>query len=375
MRVRVLSLVSIILLAARAMPAQEPVLDLSDPPLLEIGVVEGEEPYQLYGAVSSARLADGGVVLLNAGTQEIRYFDAEGGFVRTAGGRGEGPGEFLTPVRLYPLANDSIVVFDRASQRLSLVGPDGDFVRSIPFELTGEPAYPLDTWLYGRYWIEGPVDQSGRENARRSLDALPPLPDGELFRYVHVDRWGRSWIRGSVDGEVGRRPWLVYDGDGSLLARVEMAPTFEIHQVGPNYLLGRARLELDVEVVRVRELDLSPGTLAAYRTSQSLNGPAAGEEADESAGLPPEKMAAIRSSLRVLMMSQESFYADNRTYAGPGDHLTFEAPEGIQLKIVHGDPWGWAGAVVDVESDVMCGVGVGLYVPPGWREGRVLCSR
>ena len=49
---------------------------LSEVPLLEIGVVEGDPVYQLHEAVSSVRLPDGRVAVVNAGSQEIRFYSA-----------------------------------------------------------------------------------------------------------------------------------------------------------------------------------------------------------------------------------------------------------------------------------------------------------
>jgi len=40
-----------------------------------------------------ARLADGGVAVADGGSQEVRFFDADGDFVRSVAGPGGGPGE------------------------------------------------------------------------------------------------------------------------------------------------------------------------------------------------------------------------------------------------------------------------------------------
>ena len=63
-------------------------------PLMSIGVLEGEEPYMLHWAFNSVRLSDGRIVVVNAGTQELRMFDESGTHLLTWGGSGEGPGSF-----------------------------------------------------------------------------------------------------------------------------------------------------------------------------------------------------------------------------------------------------------------------------------------
>ena len=51
---------------------------LSDEPLVDIGVLEGESVYQLHQVRGALRLSDGRIVVANAGTEELRYFDASG---------------------------------------------------------------------------------------------------------------------------------------------------------------------------------------------------------------------------------------------------------------------------------------------------------
>lgn len=99
-----------------------------------IGVVEGEPAYQLYGVGGGTRLADGTIVLLNAGTSELRFFDANGVHLRSAGGDGEGPGEFRGATAVAPVSGDSLLVWDQRLQRISLFDAAGEFGRSFRVE-------------------------------------------------------------------------------------------------------------------------------------------------------------------------------------------------------------------------------------------------
>ncbi|MGW8266986.1 MAG: hypothetical protein ACWGSQ_11490 [Longimicrobiales bacterium] len=47
---------------------------LSEAPILEIGVREGEEAYQFFRVGGSVRLADGRIVVANTGARELRVF-------------------------------------------------------------------------------------------------------------------------------------------------------------------------------------------------------------------------------------------------------------------------------------------------------------
>ena len=101
---------------------------------LAIGVVEGEPAYQFHRVAGGALMPDGRIVVLNSGTQELRFFDASGRWLASGGGDGEGPGEFRAPVGLVPLAADSLLVWDGRLQRLSVFDGHGAFARTFRIE-------------------------------------------------------------------------------------------------------------------------------------------------------------------------------------------------------------------------------------------------
>lgn len=99
-------------------------------PDLSIGAVAGEDAYLLDRVAHALRQSNGRIVVFNGGTQELRYYDAGGGYLYSVGGRGDGPGEFQGARRLFRAPGDSLVVADGIAGRLSLLDPDGGFVRS-----------------------------------------------------------------------------------------------------------------------------------------------------------------------------------------------------------------------------------------------------
>jgi hypothetical protein len=118
---------------------------LSAKPTLDIGVVEGAPEYQFTRVTGALRLADGRLAVANAGSQEIRFYDAAGKYLRTAGGQGGGPGEFRGLGAIQLLRGDSIFAFDIMQQRLSVFTPEGDFVRSASLERTPDGGMPFAT--------------------------------------------------------------------------------------------------------------------------------------------------------------------------------------------------------------------------------------
>ena len=84
-------------------------------------MLEGEDPYMLFGVRDATKLPDGRIVVVNAGTMELRVFDALGTHLATWGGRGEGPGEFRNLVRVEPFPGDSSTLDSIYESRLDVI--------------------------------------------------------------------------------------------------------------------------------------------------------------------------------------------------------------------------------------------------------------
>ncbi len=70
----------------------------------------------------------GNIYILDGTTQEIQVFDATGGFLRTLGGRGQGPGEFREALGPAIARGDTLWVADGGAPRYSIFAPDGTFM-------------------------------------------------------------------------------------------------------------------------------------------------------------------------------------------------------------------------------------------------------
>jgi len=100
---------------------------LSPEPILDIGVVEGDPVYQLDQVRDVARTSSGDVVVANRGSQEIRFYDSTGQFLRRFGGEGDGPGEFRQLEGFQLRSSDTVVAFDY-SGRVTAFGPAAEVV-------------------------------------------------------------------------------------------------------------------------------------------------------------------------------------------------------------------------------------------------------
>lgn len=70
------------------------------------------------------------IYILDYMTQDIHVFDAEGGFLRTLGGQGDGPGEFRDALGPAISRGDTLWVADQRAPRYSIFAPDGTFIRT-----------------------------------------------------------------------------------------------------------------------------------------------------------------------------------------------------------------------------------------------------
>lgn len=98
-------------------------------PVLQIGVVEGEEPYQLASVGSATRRSDGVLAVTEARAGEIRLFDPQGAHLRTIGRRGEGPGEFATGPLVAWVPPDSLLAWDPGLRRMTWFDDEGNVAR------------------------------------------------------------------------------------------------------------------------------------------------------------------------------------------------------------------------------------------------------
>lgn len=99
-------------------------------PVAEIGVASGAQELEFSDVTGALQLPDGRIVVADGGTSELRFFDAVGSFLQSAGGEGEGPGEFRSIDYFGLLGTDTLVVYDGRLRRLSLLDPTGRFLGS-----------------------------------------------------------------------------------------------------------------------------------------------------------------------------------------------------------------------------------------------------
>jgi len=217
-------------------------------PVLTIGAMEGDEAYQLYRVSHALRLPNGSIVVANRGTQQLRWFDADGRYVRDAGGAGEGPGEFdsLFGVSLthgdlvaHDFRSARVTRFDTAGALLGTVQLDRDpglpievwpadtgyigMIPGIAFDVTEDPTYNRRDVTYVRYAGDGAL-----------VDTLAVMPGPEQVVSGGAVKGG--WVMSLAS------PLIPHNSEQTVIgARLVAAITdrFEIRVFGPDGALAR----------------------------------------------------------------------------------------------------------------------------------------
>lgn len=117
-----------------------PALDMTNPATWIVDPVptwslpdESHGPeYDFHLARGLRRLSNGTVVLLNAGTRELRAFASDGQLLWRTGAAGDGPGDFRNPRWIELLPGDTLMVEDSQLYRLSYFNASGELVRTEP---------------------------------------------------------------------------------------------------------------------------------------------------------------------------------------------------------------------------------------------------
>jgi hypothetical protein len=140
-------------------------------PLVEIGGgAEAEGPFQFTHVPGALALPDGRIVIQEIRTGEIRYFSPEGEHLVSAGGVGEGPGEFLLlSLPAFSMGGDTVGVWDLQARRLTTFHGDGSLaaLHSMP----DRSAFPLGAMGDGRlvaHASEVDPEGSGPNGLRRT---------------------------------------------------------------------------------------------------------------------------------------------------------------------------------------------------------------
>jgi hypothetical protein len=252
--------------------AARPLWTVAADPLVEIGLLEGDEVYQLSQVRSAVRLTDGRIVIANGGTQNLRFFDRTGTHLVSVGREGEGPGEFRGLGPLIVLPGDTVAAYDWNLRRMSFFGPDAAFVRSVGLDFPGGFPIPIGrfadgSWLCGRGFTFAPTGD-GTEIVRDTAPMLVFEPSGTLRDSIGSFPLPELYLRSSGNAAFatslpfGRTTEAVVHGDRFYAGHTER---YELVR----YSTGGAADQV-LRLVRP-PAPVAPGDLDRYKTEEMEN--------------------------------------------------------------------------------------------------------
>ena len=148
---------------------------------ISIGVLDGDEAYMFGRIHEVAPDGRGGVYVFDGLAPALRHYDADGRYVRTLGGPGEGPGEYGDAVLgMGRLSDGRLVLRDARNGRFNMYDPDGSPAGqwTLASGLFTNRATYIDTadHIYARI-LTGPVEP----DTPWPIGLLHLSPDGEIL--------------------------------------------------------------------------------------------------------------------------------------------------------------------------------------------------
>ena len=222
---------------------------------VEMTVSGNMEPY--LGSVGVAGWLSGGrVVIEDHQADQLHLFGSDGRHVAVLAGQGDGPGEIQDVGTLSVGPGDTLYVFDRRHRRLSVLHPDGGFLRSVSFAAVPEERRLRHVWAFGTdrfvaYALSALEAEEGRGLPRRLLQT----------GYLSMHDGGGDLLAGPVMFSGG---FGIGDGDFSTEAAysdqpvVAIGPRSIVHGSGSSYALT-VRRESFAETRRIRWPDRNQG--------------------------------------------------------------------------------------------------------------------
>ncbi len=115
-------------------------------PDLDIGGSESDSTRQWFRLGGMAMLPDGRLVVVDQGTQQIRFFDKAGALLSQTGRQGSGPGEYRFPSLVPSAALDSLLISDFGGG-FTVLDSHGNYARSVRFNGRFGSAAGQVSWL------------------------------------------------------------------------------------------------------------------------------------------------------------------------------------------------------------------------------------
>jgi sugar lactone lactonase YvrE len=192
--------------------------------LLELGTpdVKGDDERTFNAPTDLAFGADGSIYVSDGyGNNRVVQLDPDGGFIRSWGRRGSGPGEFDTPHSVAVAPDGRVMVSDRHNHRIQIFDPEGRYLTEWN-HLGATQCLTIgprgDLWAMTHRSIDEILSFDSIAGRLVKLDPTTGAVAGWIptpGHMVHEASTGELWV-GNLSGTVIKlRPgWIVQGPDG-----------------------------------------------------------------------------------------------------------------------------------------------------------------
>jgi len=189
-------------------------------PVLSLGGADVAGPTQ-FGNINGVRVdRRGNLWVADGQSAEVRLFRPDGSFWKSVGGRGEGPGEFMSLRLLGSFRGDSVAVWDDAQGRLTVLDPEGSLARVLTAKVEADA--PPNAF---RVFQDGTV--LARLRKVLQAGALEPgaiIPDTAIFARVDY-----ASMRSEPEGGAPAPRWL-WTGHSTIPIPFTLNPGFDLSE-------------------------------------------------------------------------------------------------------------------------------------------------
>jgi hypothetical protein len=161
---------------------------------LSIGEAEDAEEYMLSSVIDLAVDDAGSIYAADMKENHIKVFDRNGGYLKTIGRSGQGPGEFsrITDIQITP--KNELLVYDRMAFKLTFFALDGHYIRNI--HLKGIQALRIRENAKGNYLVSTLEFQGqyGTNTFRSSREVIEYSSDLTFIRIIIKDKFRKAGV-------------------------------------------------------------------------------------------------------------------------------------------------------------------------------------
>jgi hypothetical protein len=171
------------------------------------------------------------------------------------------------PEGQFATADSTVWYGDSERFEVREVAPSGRTLRIFRLDLAPAEVTAADTAIFRRGALTQLQGNSTEDSARAVVEEYRYPATFPTFDRVVADALGNVWVRHFGWFDLGAdKTWSIFASDGRYLGDLSTPAILEIHQIGPDWLLGRMATARGREAVYVWDI-IKPGEAPGAQTS------------------------------------------------------------------------------------------------------------